>query len=46
MILSDGKTVMCKELYERCLIKIYECESLADLYKFELTDFGVMLGMD
>jgi len=44
--LPDGKTVSCEELYEGCPLRIYECELLADLYKFELTDFGVILGMD
>ena len=44
--LSDGKTVMCEEPYEGCPIRMYECEFLADLYGFELTDFGVILGMD
>jgi len=45
-MLLDGKTVSCEELYEGCPIKIYECEFPVDLYKFELTDFGVILGMD
>ena len=36
----------CKELYEGCPIKMYECDFLADLYKFKLTDFGIILGMD
>ena len=44
--LPDGKTVSCEELYEGCPLRIYECEFLADLYKFELTDFRVILGMD
>ena len=46
MTLPDGKTVPCEELYEGSPLRMYECEFLADLYKFELTDFGVMLGMD
>jgi len=46
VILPDGITVTCEELYEVCPIKIYECEFLEDLYKFKLTDFGVFLGMD
>jgi len=25
---------------------MYECEFPADLYKLELTDFGIILGMD
>ena len=46
MVLPDGKTVSSGELYEVCPIKMYECEFPADLYKFELTDFGVIIGMD
>jgi len=45
-MLPDEKTVSCKELYDGCPIKMYECEFLVDLYKFELTDFRVTLGMD
>jgi len=44
--LLDGKTVKCDELYEDYLTQIYEHEFLIDLYKFELNDFGVILGMD
>ena len=44
--LPDGKTMTCDELYEGCPIRMYECEFLAGLYRFELTDFGVILGMD
>jgi len=36
----------CEDLYESCPIKMYKCEFLADLYNFELIDFGVILGMD
>jgi len=39
VILPDGKNVKCDELYEACLIWMCEHEFLADLYKFELTDF-------
>jgi len=46
VMLPDGKTVLCEELYEGFLIKMYECEFPTDLYKFELIDFGVILGMD
>jgi len=46
VILLDGKTATCEELYEGCHIRMYECEFLADLYRFELTDFGVILGID
>ena len=46
MILLDGKTATCEELYEGCHIRMYEYEFLEDLYGFELTDFGVILGMD
>jgi len=38
--LPDGKTVSCEERYEGCPFRMYECELLADLYKFELTDLG------
>ena len=44
--LLDGKTVTFEELYEGCPIKMYESEFLADLYRFEFTDFAVVLGMD
>jgi len=37
---------MCKELYENFSFRMYEHEFWADLYKFELTDFGVILGID
>ena len=37
--LPDGKAVTCEELYEGCPIRIYECKFLADLYRFELTDY-------
>jgi len=43
--LPDGKTVTCQELYKGCPIRMCECEFLADLYRFELTDFGIILGM-
>jgi len=46
VIIPDGKTVISEELYEGCPIIIYEYEFMADLYRFELTDFGVILGMD
>jgi len=46
MTLPDGKTVSCEELYEGCPLRMNECEFLTDLYKFELTNFGVILGMD
>ena len=46
MILPDGKTVRYKELYENCPIQMYEHEFLTGLYRFELTDFGVIMGMD
>jgi len=44
IVLPDGKAVKCDELYEDCHIRIYEHEFLADLYKFELIDFGIILG--
>jgi len=46
VVLPDGKAVSCEELYEDCPIIMYECEFRANLYKFELTDFRVILGMD
>ena len=45
MTLRNEKTVKCDELYEDCLIQMYEHVFLADLYKFKLTDFGVILGL-
>ena len=44
--LPDGKVVGCEEFYENCPIRMYEQLFLADLNKFALTDFGVILGMD
>ena len=38
--------MVCEELYENRPTRIYEYEFMADLYRFELTDFGVILGMD
>jgi len=35
----------CAELYEGCPIRMYKREFLADLYKLELTNFKVILGM-
>ena len=46
VILPDGKTMTCEELHEDCPLRMYEYEFLANLYGFELTDFGVILGMD
>jgi len=46
MILSDGKTIRCQELYENFPIRRYEHEFLANLYRFELIDFGVILRID
>jgi len=45
LMLPDGKIVSCEELYEGCPVKMYECEFSADLYRFELTNFGIILGM-
>jgi len=36
----------CEALYEDCPLRMYECEFLADLYRFELTDFRAILGID
>ena len=46
MMLPDGKIVSYEELYKGHPVKMYECEFPANLYKFELTDFGIILGMD
>jgi len=45
-MLPDGKPVSCEELYEGHPVKIYDYEFPANLYKFELTGFGIILGMD
>ena len=45
VILPNGKIVTYEELYEDYPLRMYEYESLADLYGFEQTDFGVILGM-
>jgi len=45
VVLPGGKAVSC-ELYEGCHIKMHESEFPTDLYKFELTNLGVILGMD
>ena len=45
-ILPNEKTVKCDELDKDCPTMMYEHELLADLYRFELTDFGVILEMD
>ena len=42
VVLPDRKAVLCEELYEGCPIKMYECEFVADLYKFEFKDFWVI----
>jgi len=46
VILPNRETVMCEALCEDCPIRIYEQEFLADLYRFESTDFGVIMEMD
>ena len=46
VMLPNGKTVLCEELYEGYHVKMYECEFPMNLYKFDLTDFGIILGMD
>jgi len=46
VMLPDGKTVSCEALYKGCPIKMYECDFPTELYKFELIDFGVIVGMD
>ena len=44
--LLDGKNVRCDELHKDYPIQIDDHKFLVDLYKFELTDFTVTLGMD
>ena len=46
VIFPNGKTVRCEELHENCHIQMYEHKVLVNLYRFELTDFRVILGMD
>ena len=46
IILPNGKTIKCEELYKNCPIRMYEHEFLANLYRFDLTNFGVIVGMD
>ena len=46
LILPNGKTVMYEDLYKDCPLRMYEYEFMADLYGFDQTDFGVILGMD
>jgi len=44
--LPDGKMVNCQELFVDYPILIHNHELLADLYRFELTEFDVILGME
>jgi len=44
--LPDGKVVNCQELFVDCPILVHNHEFLADLYRFELTEFDIILGMD
>ena len=44
--LPNGKMVNCQELFVDCPILIHNNEFLADLYRFELTEFDIILGMD
>ena len=46
MTLPNGRTVKCDELYEDCPIQMCEHVFLADLSKFKLTFFVVILRMD
>jgi len=46
IMLPDEKTVSCKELYEGYLVKMYECEFPIDLYRLELMDSRIILGMN
>lgn len=44
--LLDGKTIMCEKLFIDFPIHINRNEFLAELFKFGLTDFDIILGMD
>jgi len=46
MVLPDGKTGKCDKLYKDFPIQIYGHGFLANLYKFRLTNFDVILGWD
>ena len=46
MTLSDGKVVDYRDLYLDCPIKSIVMTFLVDLYKFELMEFNIILGMD
>jgi len=46
VMLPNRKTASCDELYEGYHVKMYECEFPANLCKFKLTDFGIILGID
>lgn len=42
----SGRAVRCDELYTNSFVKIDDHEFLAYQYKFGLTDFDVILGID
>jgi len=44
--LPDGKMVNYQELFIDRPILIHSHECLADLYRFKLTEFDIILGMD
>ena len=44
--LPDGKMMNVQELFIDCPILIHSHDFLADLYRFELTEFDIILGMD
>jgi len=44
--LPDRKVVSYKELFIDYPIQIHGHNFLVDLYKFELTDFNIIMGMD
>ena len=46
MTLPNRKAMKCDILYEDCPIQMYEHEFLVDLYKFEFTESGVILGIN
>jgi len=44
--LPDRKVVNCWDLYIDCPILIHGHDFFTDVYKFELTEFDIILGMD
>lgn len=46
IVVLDGKVVSYEELFMGCPIQINSHEFLADLYKFQLTNLDIIMGMD